>query len=681
MKKFLPKSIATTKGHLRGQQQNIQSTKVTLPAIPLATSLDLAPSSEPSNPRTMDSFCNLLEMRDTRIFERSYSDQTGRFPVQSNRGNNYVFIFYDYDSNVILSEPLPDRRGSSIRDAWQRIFTKLQVNGYAPQLHLLDNECSTNIKDAFRKHNVDFQRVPAHQHRRNAAERAIQTWKNHFIAGLASTDPSFPLSAWDYLLPQCDLTLNLLRSSRRQPKLSAYACLFGNFDFNRTPLAVPGTKVVIHQTPAQRRTFAVHGLDGFYIGHSPEHYRCYKILVTSTHTTRDCASIEWFPTTIPYPRVTSEVYLRQTADDLLTLLQDRPSTNAFPSLSYGSPTTNAYVEIAKLLKRTIAPTQSEPPPPVAILPNVPDPPVVTALAPDPAPLQVSHDAPASPLQAPSGAPASASGPPVPPHVLTPPSAKYRVSPQSPVTPRVPTPRVPNPRMQTPRVLAHDFDPPSPPSPSSSSPLSTPLASLKSAPEYPAKGALGTPSLSRASPPIATKIPPTTRRYPLRKRVPTNRYGFAVTYLASSMIQEKYQHHIAALTSSTDLIPEKVKLPPLSKLLKGEDALIWNYSNSNEFGRLLPRTSVNRAHPVNVSKALARCSPFGNHKFQRDGVLLMPGLSRTSVRRKPNRIEYASPLAVINWNSQVILVHPPHPSSTPRFISTAPSPMPRKGLAT
>ena len=119
------------------------------------------------------------------------------------------------------------------------------------------------MKQAFRQHNVDFQRVPAHQHRRNAAERAIQTWKNHFSSGLASTDPSFPLQAWDRLIPQCGITLNLLRSSRRQPKLSTYACLFGLFDFNCTPLAVPGTKVLLHDTPSQRATFAPHGTEGY----------------------------------------------------------------------------------------------------------------------------------------------------------------------------------------------------------------------------------------------------------------------------------------------------------------------------------------------------------------------------------------------------------------------------------
>jgi hypothetical protein len=35
--------------------------------------------------------------------------------------------------------------------------------------------------------------VPPHCHRRNAAERAIRTFKKHFVARLSSVDPSFPM--------------------------------------------------------------------------------------------------------------------------------------------------------------------------------------------------------------------------------------------------------------------------------------------------------------------------------------------------------------------------------------------------------------------------------------------------------------------------------------------------------
>ena len=41
--------------------------------------------------------------------EKAYTDLTGRFPVQSLRGNNYILICYTYDGNAILSEPLKNR--------------------------------------------------------------------------------------------------------------------------------------------------------------------------------------------------------------------------------------------------------------------------------------------------------------------------------------------------------------------------------------------------------------------------------------------------------------------------------------------------------------------------------------------------------------------------------------------
>ena len=112
------------------------------------------------------------------------------------------------------------------------------------------------------KNKIKFQLVPPHSHRANAAERAIQTFENHFKAGIASLDPDFPISEWDRLLDQAFLTLNLLRSARFQPKLSAHAYLFGQFDFNSTPLAPPGTKVLVHSKPDNRASWDPNGKEG-----------------------------------------------------------------------------------------------------------------------------------------------------------------------------------------------------------------------------------------------------------------------------------------------------------------------------------------------------------------------------------------------------------------------------------
>ena len=177
------------------------------------------------------------------------------------------------------------------------------------------------MKKGFEKHGIKFQLVPPYLHRRIASERAMQTLKNHLISGLSTCDPNFPINQWDKLIPQASITLNLLRSSRRQPKLSAQACIFGNFDFNKTPIAVAGTKVVSYETPAQRRTFAPHGVDAFYVGPAEDHYRCVKVFVPATNDVRVVPTLDWFPSKIPFTKVTAETYLQQTANDLLDILK------------------------------------------------------------------------------------------------------------------------------------------------------------------------------------------------------------------------------------------------------------------------------------------------------------------------------------------------------------------------
>jgi len=539
IRKHLPKSIATSKGHLRGQQKNIKSTKADLDSIPMSTSLDLAPSQEPSNPKTNNLFLALLT---TDSICKSFSDQTGQFPVQSGRGNNYIFILYDYDSNAILSTAIPNRRSKTLTTAWTATFTKLQSNGYAPDLHILDNECSSDLKAAFTKYKIDFQRVPPHSHRRNAAERAIQTFKNHFVAGLCSCDPNFPLSEWDRLLPQCDITLNHLRSSRRQPKLSAHACLFGNFDFNKTPLAVPGTKVIVHETPSQRRTFAPHGVEGYYVGPPLNTYRCYKTWIPATNSIRDAMTIDWFPSTIPFPKVSHDTYLRQTAEDMLSLLQQKEK-HPLHQLTYGSTITNAYIQIAQILKRATArPTPAPSTTPPAIEPRVPVP---------------------QPVPQPTPAPSPTLNP----------------------TPISPTPA------REPRVQA-----PSPPPPAV--PLTAPV------PAAPPQTSRRPAKCTAPYPPIHHQAPTHRKTYkrPVRPPLPnrhtqslTTRYGPATRHLAQTAITTMYSHHIAALT--TEPITPSGKQASLKTLLKGPDADRWNKGNANEFGRLLEH-GIGKNRPAN-----------------------------------------------------------------------------------
>ena len=131
------------------------------------------------------------------------------------------------------------------------------------------------MQKVFRKYNVNFQLVPLYTHRRNAAERAIRTIKNHLCAGLASCNPNFTSQEWDRLIPQEVINLNLLHYSRTKPIISAHATINGNFDFNATPLAPPVTKVTVHKAAPNRPSFSTYAVNGWYIGPSLNHKRCY----------------------------------------------------------------------------------------------------------------------------------------------------------------------------------------------------------------------------------------------------------------------------------------------------------------------------------------------------------------------------------------------------------------------
>jgi hypothetical protein len=86
--------------------------------------------------------------------------------------------------------------------AFGEVFQELTSHGFKPKLQTMDNEASAALKNYFTEQDMTYQLVPPHCHRRNAAERAIHNFKEHFVAGLASVDSDFPMHLWDRFLPQ-----------------------------------------------------------------------------------------------------------------------------------------------------------------------------------------------------------------------------------------------------------------------------------------------------------------------------------------------------------------------------------------------------------------------------------------------------------------------------------------------
>ena len=230
----------------------------------------------------------------------------------------------------------------------EKLHDKLTQHGHVTKKIVLDNECSAELKAALRKHKKQYELTPPNMHRRNAAERAIRTFKNHLMAGFATCDKAFPVAEWDRLLVQAELTLNLLRTSRINPNLSAHAYLFGNFDFNRTPLAPPGTKVIIHKKSKDRGSWDYHGVEGWYIGPSMEHYRCLKCYNPDTYSEVDTDTVQLIPNQTPIPVYTDVDALKQAVADILHILKN-PAKSNIPTVLKGNAIKNAFRHVAVLL--------------------------------------------------------------------------------------------------------------------------------------------------------------------------------------------------------------------------------------------------------------------------------------------------------------------------------------------
>ena len=126
-------------------------------------------------------------------------------------------VLYDYASNAILTEPLKNNTNPELVRSQTRMTQYLLDRGLNPTTLHIDNKCPEALKRFFRANIIEFQLCPPNDHHTNQAEKAINTWKCHFLAGLSEVDPNFPLHLWCHLLHQATQTLKLLRRSRINP--------------------------------------------------------------------------------------------------------------------------------------------------------------------------------------------------------------------------------------------------------------------------------------------------------------------------------------------------------------------------------------------------------------------------------------------------------------------------------
>ena len=124
----------------------------------------------------------------------------------------------------------------------------------------MDNEASTALKRMLQQSITVLQLAPHRIYRQNAAKRSIRTFKDRFMACIFSVYNISPIYLWCCIVNQAYITINLLQTSQKTPRLSAYAQLFGAFYFNETPMTPTGTKVISHGKPNQCDTWSKHGV-------------------------------------------------------------------------------------------------------------------------------------------------------------------------------------------------------------------------------------------------------------------------------------------------------------------------------------------------------------------------------------------------------------------------------------
>ena len=172
-------------------------------------------------------------------------------------------VMYYIDGSYIMMELMTSRKENKMIRAYEVLIGRLKERGFYPKKQMLDNEISKEYRKAIIAQEIEPEWVPKEAHRRNAAEKAIQTGKSHIKSCLAGCDPSFPMHLWDRLLPQIELTCILLRPANANTNVSAYQYLYGNHDYNRMLLHPLGCAIQAFIEPGKRRSREEQSKDGW----------------------------------------------------------------------------------------------------------------------------------------------------------------------------------------------------------------------------------------------------------------------------------------------------------------------------------------------------------------------------------------------------------------------------------
>jgi hypothetical protein len=140
------------------------------------------------------------------------NDLTGAFLFILLESNVCFLIVYHYHyvSNAILALPILGFSNDVMFAAYKQQYELLKSKGFVIKFNVMDNQASNIIKQYLTPKQCDLMLVEPNNHQLNAAKCTVQTFKDHFVSALTTTDREFSLQLWYCLAPHVEMSLNLL---------------------------------------------------------------------------------------------------------------------------------------------------------------------------------------------------------------------------------------------------------------------------------------------------------------------------------------------------------------------------------------------------------------------------------------------------------------------------------------
>lgn len=90
-------------------------------------------------------------MKIIEVSGKVFSDQMGRFPVTLSKGNQYIMVMYNTDSNAILAEPIKIGCNRKLSGHNLTFTITLPIEDSNQKLQILDNKFPEALEKHFRE--------------------------------------------------------------------------------------------------------------------------------------------------------------------------------------------------------------------------------------------------------------------------------------------------------------------------------------------------------------------------------------------------------------------------------------------------------------------------------------------------------------------------------------------------